>query len=527
VVAIHEGKPKITSPKADKILSYRSVAALENVVFGIGNQTKTLAIAAGEFKDKLQTMEGEYVNISPDEAYRRAQEFIKDPAYIQVGFNPLRHAYFYDRRTMLPVVKADEVLQIGNLILAKNATYGTKEDFLFNIDSTPEMTEAEISQGVTDVREEQIAEYARLRAKRERLVQEVIGGANTIDTQRELTNLDNVTKALKEDIDAEYTPSTSPANFLNRALKAFDKGDMSAEVLATIQEAYNKTPFILNGLRLSIRTPKDGTREIGNFNPFERIVTLWNGTRGVENPSTVRHELTHSLEQMMTASPAQRSWSMHGQKTLRRLSRRTQTPQSRLYFKKVLQFIDNPSQESFAAATAAMPSYEFYQYMSPSEYWAVNAETLMASKLGTAWSRFVAAIKKYVEALKNVFGFNNKYAIHKTFDQLMRDKPTRMSTDSLIDFVGSAGARPVTLSNISQNVFGQPLPEASWGRPDDSKIGRLCLHPCKTNKLTPSELLESIRKAGKQIIADKWNPVSPRGAVTTGARPHRTKEFSR
>jgi hypothetical protein len=257
VVAIHEGKPKITSPKADKILSYRSVAALENVVFGIGNQTKTLAIAAGEFKDKLQTMEGEYVNISPDEAYRRAQEFIKDPAYIQVGFNPLRHAYFYDRRTMLPVVKADEVLQIGNLILAKNATYGTKEDFLFNIDSTPEMTEAEISQGVTDVREEQIAEYARLRAKRERLVQEVIGGANTIDTQRELTNLDNVTKALKEDIDAEYTPSTSPANFLNRALKAFDKGDMSAEVLATIQEAYNKTPFILNGLRLSIKTPKD------------------------------------------------------------------------------------------------------------------------------------------------------------------------------------------------------------------------------------------------------------------------------
>jgi hypothetical protein len=503
VVAIHEGKPKITSPKADKILSYRSVAALENVVFGIGNQTKTLAIAAGEFKDKLQTMEGEYVNISPDEAYRRAQEFIKDPAYIQVGFNPLRHAYFYDRRTMLPVVKADEVLQIGNLILAKNATYGTKEDFLFNIDSTPEMTEAEISQGVTDVREEQIAEYARLRAKRERLVQEVIGGANTIDTQRELTNLDNVTKALKEDIDAEYTPSTSPANFLNRALKAFDKGDMSAEVLATIQEAYNKTPFILNGLRLSIRTPKDGTREIGNFNPFERIVTLWNGTRGVEKPSTIRHELTHSLEQMMTAIQRKLlvdAWSKDFEKAVKK---NTDAP-SRLYFKKVLQFIDNPSQESFAAATAAMPSYEFYQYMSPSEYWAVNAETLMASKLGTAWSRFVAAIKKYVEALKNVFGFNNKYAIHKTFDQLMRDKPTRMSTDSLIDFVASAGARPVTLSNISQNIFGQPLPEASWGRPDDSKKDDF-VYIFADKQVDTKKVLQSIRKAGKQII-DKWNP---------------------
>jgi K+/H+ antiporter YhaU regulatory subunit KhtT len=510
VVAIHEGKPKITSPKADKILSYRSVAALENVVFGIGNQTKTLAIAAGEFKDKLQTMEGEYVNISPDEAYRRAQEFIKDPAYIQVGFNPLRHAYFYDRRTMLPVVKADEVLQIGNLILAKNATYGTKEDFLFNIDSTPEMTEAEISQGVTDVREEQIAEYARLRAKRERLVQEVIGGANTIDTQRELTNLDNVTKALKEEIDAEYTPSTSPANFLNRALKAFDKGDMSAEVLATIQEAYNKTPFILNGLRLSIKTPKtgqvlknEGFSEMGSFNVFERIVTLWNGTGGVERPGTVRHELMHSLEQMMTA--AQRKVLVEEYiKDFKKASKKNTDAQSQLYFKKVLDFIDNPSQESFAAATAAMPSYDFYQYINPSEYWAVNAETLMASKLGTAWGRFVTAIKKYLEALKNVFGFNNRYAVHKIFDQLMSDKPKRMSFDVLTDFVGNTGARPVTLSNISQNVFGQPLPEASWGRPDDSKIDNI-IYTLQDKQIDTKRVVESIKKSGKEI-ADKWNP---------------------
>jgi hypothetical protein len=501
VVAIHEKRKSASA--VGKSIGYRSVAMVKNVVFTVGNQLKALEIAAGEGKSALQTMEGEYVDVSPADALEMAKKAIKSDRYIQVGFDPIRHSYFFDRRTTLPVLKADAVLQIGNMILARGVEFGKKESFLYNIDATPQMTEAEISQGVTDVREEQIAEYARLRAKRERLVQEVIGGANTIDTQRELTNLDNVTKALKEDIDAEYTPSTSPANFLNRALKAFDKGDMSAEVLATIQEAYNKTPFILNGLRLSIRTPKDGTREIGNFNPFERIVTLWNGTRGVENPSTVRHELTHSLEQMMTA--AQRkvlvdAWSKDFEKAVKK---NTDAP-SRLYFKKVLQFIDNPSQESFAAATAAMPSYDFYQYMSPSEYWAVNAETLMASKLGTAWGRFVTAIKKYVEALKNVFGFNNKYAIHKTFDQLMRDKPTRMSTDSLIDFVASAGARPVTLSNISQNIFGQPLPEASWGRPDDSKIDNI-IYTLQDKQIDTKRVVESIKKSGKEI-ADKWNP---------------------
>jgi hypothetical protein len=519
VVAIHEKRKSASA--VGKSIGYRSVAMVKNVVFTVGNQLKALEIAAGEGKSALQTMEGEYVDVSPADALEMAKKAIKSDRYIQVGFDPIRHSYFFDRRTTLPVLKADAVLQIGNMILARGVEFGKKESFLYNIDATPQMTEAEISQGVTDVREEQIAEYARLRAKRERLVQEVIGGANTIDTQRELTNLDNVTKALKEDIDAGYTPSKSPENFLNRALKAFDKGDISAEVLATIQEAYNKTPFILNGLRLSIRTPKDGTREIGNFNPFARIVTLWNGTRGVENPSTVRHELTHSLEQMMTA--AQRkvlidAWSKDFEKAVKK---NTDAP-SRLYFKKVLQFIDNPSQESFAAATAAMPSYEFYQYMSPSEYWAVNAETLMASKLGTAWSRFVAAIKKYVEALKNVFGFNNKYAIHKTFDQLMRDKPTRMSTDSLIDFVASAGARPVTLSNISQNIFGQPLPEASWGRPDDSKKDDF-VYIFADKQVDTKKVLQSIRKAGKQII-DKWNPYLLE-ELFHGRTATRTKKF--
>jgi DNA repair protein RadC/DNA-binding protein H-NS len=519
VVAIHEKRKSASA--VGKSIGYRSVAMVKNVVFTVGNQLKALEIAAGEGKSALQTMEGEYVDVSPADALEMAKKAIKSDRYIQVGFDPIRHSYFFDRRTTLPVLKADAVLQIGNMILARGVEFGKKESFLYNIDATPQMTEAEISQGVTDVREEQIAEYTRLRAKRERLVQEVIGGANTIDTQRELTNLDNVTKALKEDIDAEYTPSTSPANFLNRALKAFDKGDMSAEVLATIQDAYNKTPFILNGLRLSIRTPKDGTREIGNFNPFERIVTLWNGTRGVEKPSTIRHELTHSLEQMMTAIQRKLlvdAWSKDFEKAVKKNT----DDQSRLYFKKVLQFIDNPSQESFAAATAAMPSYEFYQYMSPSEYWAVNAETLMASKLGTAWSRFVAAIKKYVEALKNVFGFNNKYAIHKTFDQLMRDKPTRMSTDSLIDFVASAGARPVTLSNISQNIFGQPLPEASWGRPDDSKKDDF-VYIFADKQVDTKKVLQSIRKAGKQII-DKWNPYLLE-ELFHGRTATRTKKF--
>jgi hypothetical protein len=42
--------------------------------------------------------------------------------------DPFRHSYFYDRDSMRPVLKADEVIQIGPLVLAKNVEFGTDKD---------------------------------------------------------------------------------------------------------------------------------------------------------------------------------------------------------------------------------------------------------------------------------------------------------------------------------------------------------------------------------------------------------------
>jgi hypothetical protein len=121
---------------------------------------------------------------------------------------------------------------------------------------------------------------------------------------------------------------------------------------------------------------------------------------------------------------------------------------SQEFFNKVFDFLERPSKDSFNAATRVMPSYDFYQYMNPSEYWAVNAEKLMAAKLGTPWARFVSAVKKLFEALKSVFGVNNTFTVHKEFDNIIngkleRTKDKEMLTDYLfqgkvkLDFLNS------------------------------------------------------------------------------------------
>ena len=58
---------------------------------------------------------------------KRLMQKLKDGGNVaQVGFDPERHGYFYDRYTTEPIDSADSVVQIGPLLLADNPQYGLK-----------------------------------------------------------------------------------------------------------------------------------------------------------------------------------------------------------------------------------------------------------------------------------------------------------------------------------------------------------------------------------------------------------------
>jgi hypothetical protein len=135
VVSIHEGKPA-TNAAAGKNISYKSAGFLKNAVFAIRSEEKAFGIAqmqegrAGQ-KAPQQTIEGTWVNMTPDEIFKMVKEKMKDPAWSQVSLDPLRHSFFYDRSNTKPVVSADEVLQVGRFVLAKNVKYAPREEFLY------------------------------------------------------------------------------------------------------------------------------------------------------------------------------------------------------------------------------------------------------------------------------------------------------------------------------------------------------------------------------------------------------------
>jgi hypothetical protein len=287
----------------------------------------------------------------------------------------------------------------------------------------------------------------------------------------------------------------APGRLETGAEKAYLDDEIGADVLGVIETMLAKYPKLLEGLQLSVKTDKTLGDAAGQFNPIKRLVTLYKDTSGAERPMTIRHELSHAMEQMMPIGAREaviREWS----KAFQAAIKKHKDAKSQEYFQRVLEFLDRPSKARMEAATRAMPSYDFYQYLNPSEYWAINAEKLMAAQLGTPWNRFVKAMQRLLEGMKKILGFNNKYTTHKVFDQIISGSMKRLDRGSLLDYMIEGDTDIDFLMDVKKvdDLMDK------YKRPDT---------PTDTSGSVKDMFMGSYEKA-KQIAADiKESPLAP------------------
>jgi hypothetical protein len=112
----------------NKVLAHEGAARILNPVFDM-SQSKALKIAQGGAKNPFATINGNWSPTTSKEAHALAQEALNNPDWRQVGMDPTRHSYFYDRHTQEPITHAEEAVQVGPLVLAKNPRYGKREDY--------------------------------------------------------------------------------------------------------------------------------------------------------------------------------------------------------------------------------------------------------------------------------------------------------------------------------------------------------------------------------------------------------------
>jgi len=111
-----------------KAIGYGKSAVLDNVDFTsnpnffmrVGRQDKP--------KGPLARMEGNWVDVSPEQAYDMALEADQSSDWIEVGFNPDRASYFYDKASGQPLANAQRIIQIGPKVLATKPVYRQLRD---------------------------------------------------------------------------------------------------------------------------------------------------------------------------------------------------------------------------------------------------------------------------------------------------------------------------------------------------------------------------------------------------------------
>jgi hypothetical protein len=125
VPTIHENAPG----KGKGPLSYEATAVIDGAEFR--EDTHAIKVATGGAKAPSAVIRGNWSQQSEAETMAEANAALSDPSWTQVGFDPERHSYFFDRKTGEPITSADRVIQVGGLVLAKNPKYGEKADYRF------------------------------------------------------------------------------------------------------------------------------------------------------------------------------------------------------------------------------------------------------------------------------------------------------------------------------------------------------------------------------------------------------------
>jgi len=122
IVSLHDG-----TKRGGEAIGYGQTAVLKNVEF-VSSAKGGLNIAKGKSKATIARIHGDYYNAEPENVYEAVKDLLDSSEWIQVGMNPFRHSYFYNKATGFPVTRADEVLQVGPLVLARGVKTPTISD---------------------------------------------------------------------------------------------------------------------------------------------------------------------------------------------------------------------------------------------------------------------------------------------------------------------------------------------------------------------------------------------------------------
>ena len=216
-------------------------------------------------------------------------------------------------------------------------------------------------------------------------------------------------------------------------------GTLDAEGGTLALWAMDQNPNLARGLRVEVDAPANAQAK-GSYNSASQIVKLF---KGQTNPQTAIHEILHHAERLMPEPVQQgirRSWERAVKKIMSEA-----TPERR----QAMEAMDKASGGDADALQTVKDAFkngvltkEDYQFVNPTEYWAVNGARILHERFtgrGSWRAQAKQWMKEMIEQVKGIAGIKSDAAILKALGEVLDPKTVtgeRKSGTMIKSFVG-------------------------------------------------------------------------------------------
>ena len=216
-------------------------------------------------------------------------------------------------------------------------------------------------------------------------------------------------------------PSPRGRRQVRRALeRGIAEGTLDKDGASLALWALDRNENLARGLRAEVLQPEPGAGGKGSYNSATRIAKLF---QGEDNPQTAMHEILHHAERMMPDAVQQgiyRAW----QRALK-AAMKDATPERT----KAMEALNRASSGDKAALTEAKQAFDSgvlseddYQYVNPTEYWAVNGARIMHERFTGRGSWRAQArqwMREMIEHVKGTVGIRSDSPLLKTLNEML------------------------------------------------------------------------------------------------------------
>ena len=214
------------------------------------------------------------------------------------------------------------------------------------------------------------------------------------------------------------------------------KGNISEEEANFAEWFILRNENLLDDLGIAVRKPSEKSRSSGFYDVLPRVMYL---IKGRTSDDTTVHEIMHHLERMMPQdirAAIKRAWAKELDR-VERLPYEGKNEKDAMFFKAIRAFHNqekvnlngedlSPS-EAFKFATNLISDGgvdgRLYQYVNPSEFWAVNATEIMRGRYevqGSLLGRLRNWLRELSTKIKGLFKLDSNAPIIKALDSLAK-----------------------------------------------------------------------------------------------------------